>query len=92
LDNQVLGWGVLDLFSEKEDLNTGNFKVPLYYPPADPETNLHRFHEQSRRVPLCNTYMRIESDLMPENSQKLKYTKPGGPGSLPQVRNIGTLN
>jgi len=83
---------VIDLFNENKELQCGNYKVPLYYPPADPATNLHRFHEQSRRVPLCNTYMRIESDLMPENSTKLKYTKPGGPGSVPSVRNISTLD
>ena len=44
-EEETLAWSVLDLFNEKGELNTGNFKVPLYLPPADTNINLFKFPE-----------------------------------------------
>jgi hypothetical protein len=46
----TLAWSVLDLFTQKGELITGNFKVPIYIPPADTNIDLHRFHELVTRV------------------------------------------
>jgi len=43
-ETETLAWSVIDLFTQREDLITGNFKVPLYLPPADTNINLEQFH------------------------------------------------
>lgn len=71
-DEETLAWSVLDLFNQKGDLIRGNFKVPVYEPPAYTNIDLHMFHQiATPRIPLTNMFMRIES-YYTTDSNKLK--------------------
>ena len=51
-------------------MNTGNFKVPLYLPPANTNIDLFRFPELVTRIPLTNMFMRIESYYTTDTEMK----------------------
>lgn len=78
-EEETLAWSVLDLFTEEGKLITGNFKVPLYLPPADTNINLFKFPECVQRIPLTNMFMRIESGYITD-TDKIKR------GELPSIQ------